>query len=40
MDDQHTNPASAMLRRKLFDGLGRAERTLFPVPRRNPRAPR
>ncbi|KAB1138831.1 hypothetical protein F7R91_41695 [Streptomyces luteolifulvus] len=26
MDDQHSNPASAMLRRKLFEGLGRAER--------------
>jgi hypothetical protein len=32
MDDQHTNPASATLRRKLFDGLGRAERALFTRP--------
>ncbi|WP_331736434.1 helix-turn-helix domain-containing protein (plasmid) [Streptomyces canus] len=32
MDDKHTNPASATLRRKLFDGLGRAERALFTRP--------
>ncbi|MEU5200371.1 helix-turn-helix domain-containing protein [Streptomyces scabiei] len=32
MDDQHTNPASATLRRKLFDGLARAERALFTRP--------
>lgn len=32
MDDQHTNPASTTLRRKLFDGLARAERALFTRP--------
>jgi transcriptional regulator with XRE-family HTH domain len=38
MDAQHTNPASATLRRKLFDGLGRAERALFTRPA--PKSPR
>ncbi len=32
MDAQHTNPASATLRRKLIDGLQRAERALFTRP--------
>ncbi|MFF7845280.1 telomere-protecting terminal protein Tpg [Streptomyces ossamyceticus] len=32
MDDQHTSTASATLRRKLFDGLARAERALFTRP--------
>ncbi|MFD9114878.1 telomere-protecting terminal protein Tpg [Streptomyces bottropensis] len=38
MDDQQTNPASALLRRKLFEGLGRAERALFTRPA--PKSPR
>ncbi|MFD9044592.1 telomere-protecting terminal protein Tpg [Streptomyces bottropensis] len=38
MDDQHTNLASATLRRKLFEGLGRAERALFTRPA--PKSPR
>ncbi|WP_217210253.1 terminal protein [Streptomyces sp. AC550_RSS872] len=32
MDDQHTNPTSALLRRMLFEGLGRADRALFTRP--------
>ncbi|MDX3069974.1 terminal protein [Streptomyces sp. ND04-05B] len=38
MDDQKTNPASALLRHKLFDGLRRAERALFTRPA--PKSPR